>query len=101
MFQNADYGGLKGYEVFILYSRFNNFKKIKHEQEHEVKGREKILFPGETFYLRPNEFSSKSAKRRLIKEPVPTPETIVEHYFRLTCRKRRMVSSSLLIIPRT
>ena len=26
-------------------------------------------------------------KRMLIKVPVPTPQTIVQHYFRLTCRK--------------
>ena len=34
-------------------------------------------------------------KRMLIKVPVPTPQTIVQHYFRLTGRKWRMVSSLL------
>ena len=36
----------------------------------------------------------------LIKGPVPTPYTIAQHSFRLTFRKRRMVSSLLLFIPR-
>ena len=39
-------------------------------------------------------------KRMLIKGPVPTPYTIVQHSFRLTFRKRRMVSSLLLFISR-
>ena len=34
-------------------------------------------------------------KRMLIKVPVPTPQTIVQRYFRLTGRKWRMVSSLL------
>ena len=36
-------------------------------------------------------------KRMLIKGPVPTRHTIVQHSFRLTFRKRRMVSSLLFI----
>ena len=36
----------------------------------------------------------------LIRGPVPTPYTIVQHSFRLTFRKRRMVSSLLLFISR-
>ena len=32
-------------------------------------------------------------KRMLIKKPVPTPYTIVQHSFRLTFRKPRIVSS--------
>ena len=39
-------------------------------------------------------------KRMLIKGPVPTPYTVVQHSFRLTFRKRRMVSSLLLFISR-
>ena len=35
-------------------------------------------------------------KRMLIKESVPTPNMIFQNSFRLTFRKRRMVSSSLL-----
>ena len=38
---NADYGGLKGYEVFILYSSFNNFKKINMNKKMKKKGGEK------------------------------------------------------------
>ena len=36
----------------------------------------------------------------LIKGPVPTPYTVVQHSFRLTFRKRSMVSSLLLFISR-
>ena len=39
-------------------------------------------------------------KRMLITGPVPTPCTIVQHSFRLTFRKRRMVSSLSLFISR-
>ena len=39
-------------------------------------------------------------KRMLIKGPVPTPYTVVQHSFRLTFRKRSMVSSLLLFISR-
>ena len=41
-----------------------------------------------------------SLKRMLIKGPVTTPYTIVQHSFRLTFRKRRMLSSFLLFILR-
>ena len=41
-----------------------------------------------------------SLKRMLIKGPVTTPYTIVQHSFRLTFRKRRMLSSLLLFILR-
>ena len=36
----------------------------------------------------------------LIKGPIPTPNTIVQHSFRLTFRKRRMVNFSLLFNSR-
>ena len=41
-----------------------------------------------------------SAKTIPVKGPVPTPNTIVRHSFRLAFRKRRMVISLLLFIPR-
>ena len=44
-----------------------------------------------------NEFS---LRKMLIEGPVPTPCTIVQHSFRLTFRKGRMVSSLLLSISR-
>ena len=36
----------------------------------------------------------------LIKGPIPTPNTIVRHSFRLTFRKQRMVNFSLLFNSR-
>ena len=39
-------------------------------------------------------------KKMVIKGPVPTPYTIVQHSLRLTCRKRRMASSSLMFLSR-
>ena len=98
LFQNADYGGLKGYEVFILYSRFNNFKKINMKKMRK-KERETCEFPERLFILDLTNSVRIQLKGMLIKEPFPTPKTIVEHYFRLTCHKRRMVSSPLSFIP--